>query len=127
MLAVALASIGLTGCSPTGGPTVRLENQTTVPVAIYLDDQWIGTYPAGATVDARFVVPDSEASIEARTASGAVLVSILGTAAMIEAAADGSMPISEWADVPCGRVALSIGAADPVLTDPPPGPTGSCP
>ena len=36
-------------CLPIGGEVrVHIENQTDVPVGVYVNGGWVGTYPAGA-------------------------------------------------------------------------------
>jgi hypothetical protein len=46
---------------------------------------------------------------------------------MIEAAGSGETPIGEWADLPCGAIALSIGWSEEPLVSGSPVPGGACP
>jgi len=124
---VAAAAVAACGVAPAGGPTVRLDNGTTVPIAIHVNDRWVGTYPAGAVVDVPVPVQGGDYLIEARTPSSASLVSLLGTSSRVEGASDGRLPMSSWADVGCGRVVLSIGPADLTILPDPPEPSGPCP
>jgi hypothetical protein len=112
-LAAALIAT-VAACATAGsGPTVRLENATTIPVAVHLNDAWVGTYPAGAIVD----VPIGQAAIplviEARSQSGAVLASL--TAAESDIA--DARGVAEWM-LPCGAIRLSLSATDqePIAT-----------
>jgi hypothetical protein len=114
---VAAAIATLVACAtPPSGPAVRLENATTVPVAIHLNDAWVGTYPAGAIAD----VPIGQASIpvviEARSPSGAVLASLTAAASDIADARG----VAEWV-LPCGAIRLSLSTAqeEPIATPEP--------
>jgi hypothetical protein len=93
--------------APGSGSAVRLENATTVPVAVHLNDAWVGTYPAGAIVD----VPIGQAAlpivIEARSPSGAVLASLTASESDIADARG----VGEWV-LPCGAIRLSLSMAD---------------
>jgi hypothetical protein len=65
--------------------------------------------------------------IEARSPTGVVLVSLLGTRPMFDAAVDGSMPISAWQDLGCGRLLLSVGTIDRSALPPAPPAGQPCP
>jgi hypothetical protein len=102
--------------APGSGSAVRLENATTVPVAVHLNDAWVGTYPAGAIAD----VPIGQASIpvviEARSPSGAVLASLTAAASDMADARG----VAEWV-LPCGAIRLSLSTAqqEPIATPEP--------
>jgi hypothetical protein len=122
-----LAALVIGACQGASGARVRLENQTSVAVAVHVNDAWVGTHAPGTV--AEFAIPGGadQYDIQARSPSGAVLVSTVGTAAMIESAQAGEMPIGEWADLPCGAIALSIGWSEEPLATGSPVPGGACP
>ena len=125
LAALVVAAIVAAGCllQPAGGASVRLENATTVPVAIHVDGAWVGTYPAGAVVDIPVSPSATAVVVEARTANGAVLVRYAADADQLTGGGGGSSS----AEFPCGSVRLSSGAGDlPTLT-PPDGSAGACP
>lgn len=105
------------------GPAARLENGTTVPVAVYMNDSWVGTYPPGAEVDVPIGRAEIPVVIEARSPSGALLVSFTATADDIAGTAGGAgMTVSS-----CGPIRLSVSQVE---LDPLPTPEvapGPCP
>ena len=125
-LAVLALAIAACQAEPSTMRTVHLQNQTDIPVAVHVNGTWIGTYPAGAVTELPIPAQEGEYRIEARSPSGAALLTLLGTAAMVDAAEANEQVFDAWADVPCGRIAMSVGAIP--LVRPAPGPaTGPCP
>jgi hypothetical protein len=111
---------------------LRLSNDTTSPVAVYVNGGWVGTYQAGATVD----VPirghgGPPFAIEVRSPSGMVLSGITLSAEDVRQVADGSMSMATGGAVPCGWIDLAYGddagpgGADPAAPKPTAG--GVCP
>jgi len=99
------------GCSFTGGigPTAYLENGTDVPIAVYVNGGWVGTYPPGTRTD----VPigghgGPPYAIEVRTPSGVVLTQLGVSPADI---ANGGS-VGAGASMPCGEVQLTYGAVE---------------
>lgn len=120
-----MAAMVATACSvlPSGGPVARLENGTTVAVAVHMNDAWVGTYPPGAVVDVPIGSAEAPVVIEARSPSGAVLVSFTATEDDIAGTSGGAGE----AVLPCGAIRLSVSAMelDPMHT--PEVPPGPCP
>ena len=115
-LAFVASALGACGAGP--GPQLHLDNQTDVPVAIHVNDTWVGTYPAGARMAIRLPAQTGAYDVEARSPSGAVLTSLIGSAALVEAAAAGEQALTAWNEVPCGVVALAIGPVAPSVPAP---------
>jgi hypothetical protein len=112
LVAVVIATV--TACGTAGsGAVVRLENATTVPVAIHLNDAWVGTYAAGAVVDVPIGQAVIPVVIEARSPSGAVLASLTAAESDIAEARG----VGEWV-LPCGAIRLSLSTTDqePIAT-----------
>ena len=120
LVAAVIATVA--ACStPASGRAVRLENATTVPVAVHLNDAWVGTYPAGATVDVPIGQSAIPVVIEARSPSGAVLASLTATESDIDPGG-----VGEWV-LPCGAIRLSLGPSDQQPLATPEVNAGACP
>ncbi|HYH92226.1 MAG TPA: hypothetical protein VD763_03620 [Candidatus Saccharimonadales bacterium] len=115
---LAFAAFALGACGAVPGPQLHIDNQTDVAVAIHVNDTWVGTYPAGARTAIRLPEQTGAYDVEARSPSGAVLTSLIGSAAMVEAADAGEQALSAWNEVPCGVVALAIGPVAPPVPAP---------
>jgi hypothetical protein len=111
---------------------LRLSNDTTSPVAVYVNGGWVGTYEAGKTVD----VPirghgGPPFDVEVRSPSGMVLSEITLTAEDVRQVADGSMSMATGGAVPCGWIDLAYGddarPNDDDPTAPKPTAGGVCP
>jgi hypothetical protein len=113
------------GCAIVTGPRVAVMNGTDVPISVHVDGAWVGTVGPGASADVPFSLGTGTTDIQARSPTGAVLVSLLGTRPMFDAAIDGSMPMSAWQDLACGRLLLSVGPFDRSAL--PPAPVGGQP
>lgn len=129
LVAAAVLALTIAACdaipSSTPAPVVHLQNQTDIPVAIHVNDAWVGTYPAGASTEVTIPVQEREYRIEARSPSGTTLITLLGPASMVNAAQAQEQVFDAWEDVPCGRIALSVGT--PPDRPAPEAPTGPCP
>ncbi len=67
----------LAGCSTLGlgGLTIGLDNQTDRTLNLFINDQWVATYPPRSSVEgAPVVIPGPPWHVEARLTSGTVLV-----------------------------------------------------
>jgi hypothetical protein len=126
-LAGALLAAIVAGCAIVTGPRVAVLNGTGVPISVHVNGAWVGTVGPGASADVPFTVGTDTTDIEARSPTGAVLVSLLGTRPMFDAAVDGSMPISAWQDLGCGRLLLSVGTIDRSALPPAPPAGQPCP
>ncbi len=124
-----LVAVGtaLAACGVLAGSRVVVHNESSEPIAIHANGAWIGTVAPGTVAELPFHVDDGTTSVQGRTATGATVVDISGTRAMIEAALDGSMPMSAWQDLECGRIILALGPFDPSILEPRPAPAGPCP
>jgi hypothetical protein len=126
-MAVWVSAIVLFGaCTPIGGPPAQVINQTTEPIAIHVDERWVGTYAPGSTT--RFPLGDGSPpiEIEARSGSGHALLGVDVTADdLAEIAAGGGMSVG--ADLPCGHLEIQIGAVDADGHGAHPAAVGPCP
>ena len=123
----AVAATVLVGCGILSFARVSVRNETTVPIAVHVDGGWVGTVAPGATADLAFTPGDDTTEIEARSPTGAILASLIGTRPMYDGAIDGSTPMSAWQDIACGRVVLSIGPFDASALQPLDAPSVPCP
>jgi hypothetical protein len=124
--------VSMVACSRTAVSdiTITLDNLTDTPVGLYVNDEWVGTYPAGATVQeplgdhggAPYVV-------EVRTPSGASLARAEVNEAQAASLTGGGMAIASEVGLPCGIIRLVIGdlAADEAPAPAESVPPGVCP
>lgn len=124
-LAIAVLT-SLAACSSVdigpGADRVHLENDTDFAVGVYLNDEWAGTYPAGAaaTVALRgHRGPPFAVSI--RTALGESLLEEAISAVDMRRAREEGFGWSSAASQPCGSIRLTFGDV-PVVDDVPDGP-----
>ena len=113
-----VATVALvTACSAIPGldeVRVHVDNETDIPIAVYVDGVWRGTDEPGATI----VVPLGDGlppiTIEARSASGAVLATLDVPLGPVKALRDreGDAWGAEIA-VPCGLVRIIVGELGP--------------
>ena len=100
-----------------GGDEVRVhvDNETDVPIGVYVDGVWRGTDEPGATI----VVPLGDGvppiRVEARSPSGATLATLDGPPGPIEAmrAGDRTEVVGSAFGVPCGVITIVIGELGP--------------
>ena len=122
-IAAAAAFVGLVvvACAaPATADEIRIhvQNQTTIPVGVYVDGDWRGTDEPGATI----VVPLGDGvppiRVEARSPSGATLVTLEAPAGPIESMRDGddSEVVGEAFGLPCGVITIVIGDQPPGQT-----------
>lgn len=119
---VLLAALSLfAGCSRTL-PQVQVENGTDIPLAVHVNGEWLGTYPAGAVADVAIGAAGPPWSIDVRSASGAILATLGITAEDMQPADSGPGGLQATADTPCGTIRLTFGIAAigplPVSTSP---------
>ena len=124
-----LAAALLAGCGPTTPPSavpISIVNDTDVAVGLYIGGDWLGTYPAGASV----VVPlPSElrlpTMVELLAPSGAVMLDVTLDEGQVTNAARGGYGTSRSVPVACGVVTLVVGtlaegqSPEPPSTDDP--------
>ncbi len=123
LAAAGLAAALVAGCAGwTTDPALTLHVDSAIdrPLLVYLNDDWVGTIPAGAT-DA--TVPASGHggppwTADGRVASGTVLISL-----PIPAAPAPGEGITSTAVTACGTITMRVGAPDagPSLAPPAPG------
>jgi hypothetical protein len=122
------AVLALGGCGASDdGVSLGLANRTDTPVGLYVNDRWIGTYPAdsdneGIPVGGRGGPPWL---VEARSPSDATLARFEITAEDVDAVADGGLGTGARTDLPCGTIELWIGDRGPA--GPAPEPDGAAP
>jgi len=113
--AVALASAGCAGF--TANPTLRLglDNATDRPVLVYVNGDWVGTFPSGTVKDdiATGAHGGPPWRLEARTDAGVVLV----TAEVAVTPPPGTGKGSS-AGTTCGDIAIWAGDVRPVIPSP---------
>lgn len=110
-----LVAIVVAACAAAGTPgdevRVHVDNETDIPVGVYIDGDWRGTDEPGATI----VVPLGDGPppirVEARSPSGATLATLEASAGPIDAMRDGdrSEVVGEAFGVPCGVITIVIG------------------
>jgi hypothetical protein len=121
-IAVSLAAVLAAGCAGwTTDPalTLRVDSAIDRPLLVYVNDDWVGTIPAGAT-DA--TVPASGHggppwTAEGRVASGTVLITLPIPAP--PAPGDG---LTTTAVTACGTITITVGEPDPGPSLAPPAP-----
>ena len=129
---VAALAIGTSGCARmgVGDIPVTLDNLTDIPVGLYVNGDWVGTYPAGAsTTQTLGAHGGAPYDVEARSDSGAVLAEVAVNEPQAVTLTGGGMPIGVEQGVPCGVIRIVVGIPDPDVA-PAPGeavPSGPCP
>ena len=126
-LAVAATTLLVAGCAGwTTKPelTLRVNSRIDRPLLVYVNGDWVGTIPAGATDT---TVPTSGHggppwTAEGRVASGTVLITLPIPAA--PAPGDG---LTATAVTACGTIRMTVGAPDPGPSLAPPAPGASLP
>jgi hypothetical protein len=119
-----LAAGLLTGCAfgaASSDIPVTIENDTSVPVGLYVGGDWLGTYPAGASVVVQ--VPSQSrlpTMVELLAPSGAVMLDVELDETQFADAARGGYGTSRSVPVSCGVVTLVVGTlADGQSPEPP--------
>jgi len=113
VVAASLATGALTGCAGwTTDPelTLRVDSRIDRPLLVYVNGDWVGTIPAGAT-DATIPAGGHGGppwTAEGRVASGTALVTLPIPAA--PAAGEG---LTTTAVLACGTITMTVGEADP--------------
>jgi hypothetical protein len=121
-LVVATAASVLAGCAGwTTSPELTLHVNSAIdrPLLVYVNDDWVGTIPAGAD-DA--VVPAAGHggppwTAEGRVSSGTVLLAL-----QIPAAPASGQAITSTAFLACGTLTMTAGSPVPGPLPQPPGP-----
>ena len=113
-----VAAIGLTACGTDASVPIRIENETTVPVGLYVNGTWVGTYPPG--VDTTVAVTRSIEQawiVELRSPTDAVLLRLNANDAALHAAREGRYGAGESRGLPCGALTAVVGtlSADEAL------------
>ena len=134
LLALAMAApvATLAACGVVPGldeVRVHVDNETDIPIGVYVDGVWRGTDEPGATI----VVPLGDGlppiTIEARSASGAVLATLDVPLGPVKALRDGEG--DAWGEeiaVPCGLIRITVGELGPNVAHAPAAavPAGPC-
>ena len=128
-LVVALAALALatSGCARTAVAdiTITLDNLTDSPIGLYVNGEWVGTYPAGATTEQPLGDHGGAPyAVEARSDSGAVLAMVGVNEAQARALAQDGPAVAIEQGVPCGVVRIVVGELGP---DEAPAPAASVP
>jgi hypothetical protein len=121
-VAVAVTAMLVAGCSGWATDpalTIHVDSRIDRPLLVYVNGDWVGTIPAGATDAA---VPASGHGgppwrAEGRIASGTVLIALPIPAA--PAPGDG---LTTTAVTACGTITMTVGAPDPGPSPTPPAP-----
>lgn len=119
-------SVAAAACAGAPEAHLRLENGTDIPLAVHVNDAWVGTYEAGRTVDVP-IRAEAPWRIEALSDSGAVLSALDASADDAARVIDGTRSLSATSDTPCGMIRITVGDA---AEEPMPAPTssaGPCP
>ena len=113
LLAVAgcgLASdVGVIGREATDIP-ISIENDTNVPVGLYVDGAWVGTYAPGSRLAVPMPAPRRlPTTIELRSPSDAALLSVTLNEGQHAAAEAGGYGAGASQGLPCGVLTLLVG------------------
>jgi hypothetical protein len=119
MVAPALLVAGCAGWTTNPALTIQVDSRIDRPLLVYVNGDWVGTIPAGATDAA---VPASGHggppwTAEGRVASGTVLITLPIPAA--PAQGDG---LTTTAVTACGTITMAVGAPEPGPSPAPPAP-----
>jgi hypothetical protein len=119
MVALALLVAGCAGWTTDPALTIQVDSRIDRPLLVYVNDDWVGTIPAGA---ADAVVPTSGHggppwTADGRVASGTVLITLPIPAA--PAQGDG---LTTTAVTACGTITMTVGAPEPGPSLAPPAP-----
>lgn len=101
-----IASIAV-ACAPSG--PLRVDNATDIAVGIYADGRWVGTYGPGTSGDASISGVGRPQTLEVRSPSGAVLLSLPINDDQLAAGAAGGYGNGTSVGLPCGVVTVLIG------------------
>ncbi len=122
----------LAGCARTAVAdiTITVDNLTDTALGLYVNDEWVGTYAAGAST--KQPLGDHGGApyqIELRSPSGATLAMVGVNEAQAASMTDGGPAVASETGVPCGLIRVVVGelAAN---EDPAPGQSvqpGPCP
>ena len=111
-----LAAGFLMGCeigAASSDISVTIENDTGVPVGLYVDGAWVGTYAPGAQVAVPLPVRDRfPITVELRSPSDAVLVAVALSEDQHAAAEAGGYGAGASQGLPCGTLTLVVGRLD---------------
>lgn len=118
VLASALVA-GCAGWTTTPALTLHVDNRIDRPLLVYVNNDWVGTIPAGAV---GATVPASGHggppwTADGRVASGTVLITL-----PIPAAPASGSGITTTAVTACGTIAMSVGTPEPGRSLAPPAP-----
>lgn len=132
LLLVAAMALGTGGCArmAVGDIPVTLDNLTDAPVGLYVNGDWVGTYPAGAsTTQTLGDHGGAPYDVEVRSESGAILAELGVNEAQAATLTGDSMPIHIEQGLPCGVVRIEVGVPDPDVAPAPAKsvPPGPCP
>lgn len=108
---------------------LHVDNATDISVGVYVDGSWVGTYAAGASGDASIAGQGGTRTVEVRSPSGAVLLSLPVNDAQLADAADGDYGEGTSVGLPCGVVTVIVGrlSSDAALAPATSVPPGPCP
>lgn len=132
LLLLTSVAFGTSGCArmAVGDIPVTLDNLTDVPVGLYVNGDWVGTFPAGAsTTQTLGDHGGAPYDVEARSESGAVLAEVAVNQAQAASLTGGAMPIGVERGLPCGVVRIVVGVPDRNVVPAPAEavPSGPCP
>ncbi len=117
----------LMACSSRG--PLHVENATDIDVAVYADGDWVGTYAAGTAGNAALSSRGRPQTLEVRSPSGAVLLSMVVNDDQLADAAAERYRNASSVGLPCGVVTVLIGNLGPdgALAPAAAAPAGPCP
>jgi hypothetical protein len=98
-------------CGPSG--PLHVENASDIAVAVYVDGRWLGTYAPGASGDASITAAGRPQTLQVRSASGEVLLTLPIDDDQLADGARGGYGNGAKVDLPCGEVSLLIGTLAP--------------
>lgn len=129
-LVALVAAVGLSACATETPVPVRIQNETSVPVGLYVNGTWVGTYPSGADTTVQVDRPIEQPWIvELRSPTDAVLLTLNPSPGTLADARSGRYGVGESLGLPCGVLTALVGSlgADEALAPAESVAPGPCP
>ena len=101
-----IASVAV-ACAPSG--PLHVDNATDIAVGVYADGRWVATYAPGASGDASVSGVGRPQTLEVRSPSGAVLLSLPINDDQLGVGGAGGYGNGASIGLPCGVVTVLIG------------------
>jgi hypothetical protein len=127
VLLACLAVVVLAGCSTLSPPRpgevlAHLWNTTDEPVGLYVNGQWVGTYPEDSSIAVPIAGHGGPPwSVTAQDQTGAVLANAIVSVEDAAGLASGERVVESSATIGCGLIRIMAGTAEAVAESIPQG------